>query len=177
LALTNPQAADHIAAEAGTFEPQRQNNFKLEIPLPGTDKDYISMALHGFTLPQQTNEVVEVEFQNETRKVAGKATVEEGTMILKDFVDVDTLGAVLRWRKQVYDPQTGNIGRASDYKKTGYVILTGPDGEDERVAKLIGVWPSADPSFDMNMEGSDKILLEVPIQIDKNDWSGSIVGA
>jgi hypothetical protein len=177
MALTNPQSADHIAAEAGTFEPQRQNNFSLEIPLSGTDKDYISMALHGLTLPQQTNEVGEIEFQNETRKYAGKANVEEGTLILKDFVDVDTLGAVLRWRKQVYDPQTGNIGLAKDYKKTGYAILTGPDGSGERVAKLIGCWPSADPSFDLNMEGSDKILLEVPIQIDKTDWSGSITGA
>lgn len=177
MALTNPQAADHIAAEAGTFEPQRQNNFSLEIPLSGTDKDYISMALHGFTLPQQSNEVTEVEYQNETRKVAGKVSVEEGNMVLKDFVDVDTLGAILRWRKQVYDPQTGKVGLAKNYKKTGYVILTAPDGSGERVAKLVGCWPSADPSFDLSMEGSDKILLEVPIQIDKTDWSESVVGA
>lgn len=176
-ALTNPQSADHIAAEGGTFEPQRQNNFTLEIPLSGSDKDYISMGLHGFTIPQQTNEVVEVEFQNETRKVAGKATVEEGSLVLKDFVDVDTRGAILRWRKQVYDPDTGQVGLAKDYKKVGYVILEGPDGSGQRIATLIGCWPSAEPSTDLNMEGSDKILLEIPIQIDKISWSNSIIGA
>jgi len=177
MGLSNPQAADHIAAEAGSLEPQRQNNFSVEIPLDNADKDLVLMGLHGFTLPQQSNEVVEAEYQNEKRKVAGQVTVEEGSLMLKDFVDTDTRGAILRWRKQVYNPQTGQIGMASDYKKELDVVLQGPDGENTRVAKLIGCWPSADPSIELTMEGSDKVLMEVPIQIDKIDWSDSITGA
>jgi hypothetical protein len=177
MALTNPQAADHIAQEAGAFEPQRQNNFQVEIPLPGADKDLITMALHGFTLPQQVNEPINVEFQNEIRKVAGQANVEEASLMLKDFVDVDTRGAILRWRKEVYDPSTGNIGLAKDYKRSVDVVLHAPDGTLVRVARLVGAWPSADPSIELTMEGGEKILMEVPIQIDKIDWSDTILGA
>lgn len=177
MGLTNPQSANHIAAEAGSLEPQRQNNFSVEIPLDGNDGDLVVMALHGFTLPQQVNEVIEIEYQNEKRKVAGRASAEEGSLTLKDFVDTDVRGAILRWRKQVYDPQTGNIGLAADYKKSLDVVMHGPNGENTRVCKLIGCWPSADPSVELTMDGSDKIMMEVPIQIDKIDWSGSIQGA
>jgi len=177
MGLTNPQAADHIAAEAGTFEPQRANNFSIEIPLSGADKDLIIMGLEGFSLPQQKNETVTLSYQNEQRKVAGQVSVDEATLTMKDFVDVDTRGAVLRWRKQVYDPQTGKIGLAKNYKKTGHVVMTAPDGTSQRVARVIGVWPPADPAIDLKMEGSEKIMMEVPLSVDKIDWSESIVGS
>jgi hypothetical protein len=176
-ALSNPQSADHIAAAAGTFEPQRQNNFSVEVSLGSADRDLIVMGLHGFTLPTQSNDIVEVEFQNEKRKVAGQVTVDEGSLVLKDFVDADTRGAILRWRKLVYDVQTGNIGLASSYKKTANVVMTGPDGSSTRVAKLVGAWPSADPAVELSSEGAEKLLMEVPIQVDKIDWSRDILGA
>ncbi len=178
MALTNPQSADHIAQEAGSFEPQRQNNFDIEIPLDGADRDLIQMGAHGFTLPQQSNPPVIVEFQNEKRKVAGAVEIDEGNLMLKDFIDQDVRGAILRWRKEVYDPVTGNIGLATNYKRTGNLILKGPDGSSERVAKLIGMWPSADPTIEVTHEGGqEKLLMECPIQIDKIDWSESITGA
>jgi hypothetical protein len=98
-------------------------------------------------------------------------------LVLKDFVDADTRGAILRWRKQVYDSATGKIGLAKDYKKLAHVILSGPDGSSERVGKCKGCWPTADPAIELNMEGGDKVLLECPIAIDKIDWSDSIEGA
>jgi len=84
---------------------------------------------------------------------------------------------LLRWRKQVYDPKTGKIGLAKDYKKQLQVIMNGPNGEYERVAKLKGCWPTADPPADLNMESPEKLLMEIPISVDKIDWSDSITGA
>lgn len=176
MALENPQSADHIAGEQGSFEPQRMNNFSVEIPLGEADRDLIEMGLKGFSLPSTTNETITVNYQNETRKVAGQANVEEGTLALHDFVDADVRGAILRWRKQVYDPSTGKIGLAKDYKKTLNVLLKGPDGEGVRVAKLIGAWPTQDPPADMDMESPDKLLMEVPLSVDKINWSESING-
>lgn len=177
MALSNPQSADHIAAEAGAFEPQRKNNFAIEIPLPNADKDLVLVALQGFSLPKQGNDVVELQYQNEKRKVAGQVSVDESTLTLKDYVDVDTRGAILRWRKQVYDPQTGKVGLAKNYKKTVHVVMTAPDGTSQRVAKLVGAWPSADPTIDLAMDGGDAVMMECPIAIDKIDWSISIQGA
>lgn len=177
MALTNPTSAEHIAQEAGSFEPQRSNNFSIEIPLPAADRDLIIAAIHGLELPQQSNEVQEHEFQNERVKTAGQQTVEEMSLTLKDFVDMDVRGAILRWRKLVYDPLTGLIGLAADYKKTCNVILHAPNNTFVRVARLQGVWPSADPAISLTMEGGEKVLMEVPLQIDRINWSDSISGA
>jgi len=177
MSLTNPTSADHLAAAQGSFEPQRHNNFAVEIPLDNADKDLVLVGLQGFTLPRQSNETIELHYQNEKRKVAGQVTVDEATLSLKDFVDVDTRGAVMRWRKKVYDPQTGKVGLAKDYKKTIHVVMTGPDGDTVRVAKLVGCWPSSDPSVELTMEGGEKVLMEVPLAVDKIDWSESISGA
>lgn len=177
MALTNPQSADHIAQQDGSFEPQRLNNFSIEIPLDGADRDLIVAGLHGVKLPAQKNTPQKIEFQNESRKVAGQAEVDDGNISIKDFADQDTLGAILRWRKKVYDPVTGKIGLAKNYKRTCNLILHAPDGSFERIGKLIGVWPIQDPEFEGKSEDPAKRIMEVPLSIDKIDWSGSITGA
>ena len=176
MALTNPQAASHIAGADGAFEPQRGNNFSVEIPLDGADRDMIVFALSAFTLPSQTNEQITINYQNQTRKVAGQANVDEGSLTLVDYVDQDVRGAILRWRKKVYDVTTGKIGKAADYKYNCNLIMTGPDGENTRVAKLVGCWPPSDPTIDLNMEGAEKVMMECPLSIDDIDWSGSVTG-
>ena len=179
MPLTNPpQSADHLAGEAGSFEPQRGNNFSVELALSnGDDKDVIIMALEGFTLPTITNEKVELHYQNGVVFVAGKAKTEDGSLVVKDFVDRDVLGAMLRWRKQVHNAKTGQIGYAKDYKVTGSLVMTGPDGTTERVCKLRGLWPLSDPKFtDFAMGSSEAIKLSLQLSCDRTDWSGSISG-
>jgi hypothetical protein len=175
--LTNPQSADHIAATAGTFEPQRQNNFSVEFAIGASDKDIIVMSHQGFPLPKESNEEVTIPYQNETRYVAGKYAVDAGTLVLTDYVDVDTRGAIMRWRKMVYDPATGIVGLAKDYKKTGYIVMTAPDGTRTRVCKLKGSWPQAVDGGELTMDASDKVTMSVTIRYDKVSWSESLPGA
>lgn len=172
MTLQNPQAADHLAASAGEFEPQRTNNFSIEIPLGGQDKDLIIAALEGFTMPTTKNEIQEMKYQNETRKVAGPANVEQGNLKLKDFCDIGVRWALLRWRKQVYDKTTGKVGLAKNYKKTCFVVLHGPDGSNERVAKLLGVFPPEDPPDALDMSSPAPIMMEMPLSSDKVLWKG-----
>jgi len=177
MPLSNPTSADHLAAEAGAFEPQRVSNWSLEIPLDGQDKDVIIAALEAFKLPKITNEAIELHFQNGVTFVAGKAKTDQGSLTVKDIVDRDVLGALVRWRNAVYSVKTGKIGLAKDYKKTCYLVLTAPDGTYQRQCKLIGVFPPADPDYpDLNMTTSDKVVLTMPLSCDKPDWSDSING-
>ena len=158
-------SADHIAAEAGAFEPQRKNNFTLIIPL--TDTVLLQRSLDSFPLPKEANEEIAINFGNEVRKVAGRANFENLELVLKDFVDQQIAQLVVSWRRQVYNPTTGAIGYARDYKKKGEVIMFGPDGNLQRKWKLIGCWPSRmDPGGgDMNAAENNKI--SVTITIDK----------
>lgn len=175
--LQNPQAADHLAQEAGSFEPQRVFNFSVEIPLDGADKDLIIMALDSFKLPKTTNEKIELHYQNGMIYVAGKAKTDEGSLVLKDFADKDVIGAVMRWRNKVNSSKTGKVGLARDYKKTAYLTMTAPDGSYVRVCKLKGVFPPADPDLtEFNMGGNDVIKLTLPLSCDKTDWSETVTG-
>jgi len=170
-----PQNADHIAAEAGTFEPQRQNNFTVEIPL-GNDKEYISLSCQAIPLPVESNDEVEIQYQNEKRYVAGQATFDATSFTVRDYVDVDTRGAIMRWRHQVYNPATGAIGLASNYKKTVWIVMEGPDGATTRVCKLTGCWPQAVNGGTLDMSASDQVQIEVTLRFDKPIWSENIPG-
>jgi len=170
MSLTNPTSADHIAAEAGSFEPQRSNNFSFEVALSGADRDIIVMSLQATTIPGEKNDEIALNYQNEVRYVAGKYTVDAGSVTLRDYVDVDTRGAVLRWRLQVYDPATGKIGLAKDYKKTAYIVMTAPDGSGVRVAKMKGCWPTGIGAANLSMEQAGEVLIEVPLRFDKLEW-------
>ena len=172
MSLTNPESADHIAQEAGSFEPQRQNNFSFEASLGAADKDLIVLALHGLTLPNESNEEMEIPYQNEKVYVAGGATFEGLTLTVKDFVDQDVRGALLRWRALVYDPVTGKVGKAKDYKKKASIIMAGPDGDDVRVCQLKGTWPQAlnGGTLDHSAQG-EQVLIEVTLRFDKPLWN------
>lgn len=170
MGLTNPQAADHLAGEAGTFEPQRQNNFSIEIALGAADKDLIVMGLQAAPLPNESNDEIEIQYQNEKRYVAGQYTVDSTTLTVRDFVDQDTRGAIMRWRKQVYDPATGQVGLAKNYKKRANIVMTAPDGSEQRVCKLIGVWPQAVSGGNLSHDGADNVIIEVTLKVDKVIW-------
>jgi hypothetical protein len=171
--------ADHIAQQAGGFEPQRQNNFSLEIlGLTGNDKDLISLALSGISeIPGAENATIEIAYQNEKRYVAGPAVVGPFTLSLVDYVDMGVRDAVLRWRSQVYDPTTGNIGLAKNYKKLGNLILNAPDDSSYRVGQLIGIWPNTDPKGGLDMNSGEKVLMEIPIVVDKVIWAQGITAS
>lgn len=159
-------SADHIAAEAGAFEPQRKNNFSLIIPVDGST--LIQRSLDSFPLVKESNEpVLNVAFGNESRKVAGPAAFESVNLVLKDFVDQQVGKTMLKWRRKVYDPNTGEIGWAKDYKKTGEVVMFGPDGTVERRWKLIGVWPSAIDQGGGDMNANENNKITVTLTIDK----------
>lgn len=157
-------SADHIAAQGGAFEPQRKNNFTLILEMGG-DIELIQRSLDSFPIPKEANEEIAVNFGNEVRKVAGRSTFENLSLVLKDFVDQEVVEQMIAWRRLVYEPSTGKIGLARDYKKQGEVIMFGPDGERQRTWKLYGVWPSKlDPGGgDMNANENNKITCTLTI--------------
>jgi hypothetical protein len=163
--MANPYvSADHIAAAAGGFEPQRQNNFTIVLPVGGR---VIQQSLESFPMPKEENEVIAIKFGNETRKVAGPASYSELTLVVKDFVDQDTAKALLEWRRSVYNPATGQIFYASSYKKTAQVFLLGPEGSRIRGWQLSGVWPSKIDLGEGKMDSPSNNMITVTLQVDK----------
>lgn len=164
--------ADHIASDKGGYEPQRGNHFMLS--LPGVDgAELIYLAIESITIPVGKSNVVVVRWGNEARKVAGNTDYEDVQMVVTDYVDTAVRDALLKWRRRVFDPTTGKVGLAKDYKVRASIVLTAPDGTSyQRTAKCIGLWPNADPTTELTMENSDKVRMTVPLTVDKVKWQG-----
>lgn len=163
-------SANHIAAAGagGKFEPQRNNHWILEIPgLPGKGSEVLKLSVKDHTLPAGTNEPITIPFGNEDRKVAGRYTIEALTISFHDYVEEDVLGTLFQWRKLVYDRSTGTVGRASAYKKTGFLTLVGPDGNTLRRYHLQGVWPQNDPPAGLDQGGNEALLVSMTFAIDR----------
>ena len=162
--MTELISADHIAAQNGAFEPQRKNNFTLRITVGGR---VIQQALQSFPFPKESNAPIEINFGNEQRKVAGRVNYTDLDLILKDYADQPVMKTLVAWRRKVYDPATGKIGLAKDYKEQGEVVMFAPNGTLERRWKLIGVWPSNMDPGGGDMEANAQNLITIALTIDK----------
>ena len=170
-------SALHIAQQAGTFEPQRVNNFTFQVHLASqSDANIIELSLDTGFLPQEGNAPIMLSFLNEQVYVAGKVMWQEGTIVLKDFVDQPTAEAIRAWRSLVYDPFTGRIGFAANYKKSANIIMYTPDGLSERTWELIGCWPMAVSWGALDMNASDANRITVTIRFDKARPASSFQG-
>lgn len=161
-----PQSAHFMAPQGGGFEPQRTFDFELEIyGIPGAEN--IKLAVDSAFIPLSTNEVITVNYLGEERKVAGKAKFAGGSIVVKDFVDEDIAGNLQAWRDLVYDPQSGAIGRATQYKKQGNLILFAPDFSGSRSFKLEGVWPSGLSASNLSYANSGVVNVTLAITFDR----------
>ena len=160
--------ANHIGAAAGGFEMQRQSSALLYFPgLLGNVDNLITLAIASFPMPKVASGIVEVAYLNEKRKFAGMPTFDDLSIVFRDYVDKDVARVIGLWRKSVYDPVTGRIGLASEYKRDGRAVQFAPNGELEREFEIVGAWPSTWDPGDHDMEAEDQVRINVTLTIDK----------
>lgn len=155
--------AMHLANTA-TYEVQRTNNFELVI---SGLSDEVTLSVSSTNLPTTGNEPIELSYGNSKVKVAGQATVDDVTVVVKDVIGADIDQLLLDWRYSVYDPKTDKIGWAKNYKRQAYLYQYAPDGTHMRPWKLIGCWPSSYESSEFNYEGADKKEITLTLSVDK----------
>jgi hypothetical protein len=158
----------HLSDVANKYkwEPQRTNHF--EVVITGLPKE-LTLAVNTFSLPNVTNDPIEVPHGNSRIKFAGQ-TMFGGSDSLEviDYVGLDTEKIVNDWRLQVYDPQTDQMGVAVDYKKNATITEYAPDHTQLRVWNLEGVWCSGAAFGDsLTMDGSDVKKITMTLAYDR----------
>ena len=148
------------------FEPQRTNHF--EVTITGLPAE-LSLAVNMFSLPNVTNDPIEIPHQNSRIKFAGQTNFGGAESLeVIDYVGLDTEGMMNDWRKEVYDPKTDKMGIASVYKKEATVTEYSPDHEVLRQWKLVGVWCSGVAFGDtLSMDGSEVKKITCTIAYDR----------
>jgi hypothetical protein len=71
----------------------------------------------------------------------------------------------------VYDPSTGAIGLAKDYKYDATITLYNPSGDVVRTCTLKGCWPSSINHGPITYDSGDPIQIEVTIRYDVAEWA------
>lgn len=157
--------ASHLASQG--FEVQRTNNFEIQIDNVTKVRPLILAVVSGF-LPNESNEVISLNYGNTTITVAGKANANgSGSLVVRDLVQEDIEQVIDEWRKTVYDKETDAIGFAADYKKPAYVTQYAPDGTLLRIWNLEGVWPSAVDYGQISYDSPGVKTINITLQYDK----------
>lgn len=163
-------SAWHLANQ-GKFEPQRRGHFEVQFEgFPGGE--FLTLAVQSMFLPGEESEVIELPYMNEKMRYAGGTTFNGGELVIRDFVDKDTYKLVMEWRKQVYDPQTGNVNWTGNYKKDGYVIMTAPDGSVQRKWRILNAWVSSVGVGSLEQGTYDVNTISCTITFDKAIYEG-----
>jgi len=157
---------------AGGFEPQRVNNFMLDIALDNLalsstkDNTPIRLSLKTFPFPADDTEATVISFINSKRKVPGATTYADMDLVVTDYVDQLTAQLLDEWRRLVFDPRTGMKGLAKAIKAQATLSLFAPNNTLERRWKLIGLWPRALKNGAGNMESNDVNVITVTFALD-----------
>lgn len=190
--------ADHLAQQNDAFEPQRTHNWAIHMDLSGINDvsggaadQIINLSLMAGFLPKTNNENLTISYGNEEVYIAGKATSDPGQIVCRDWVDQPTAAILLNWRRTVYNPLTGAINLARNYKCEAEIVLAAPNVDDPtgaprqydqsnawmngdknnyiRVWRLQGCWPmqvnAAMQGLDMTR--SEMVYISVDLRFDK----------
>lgn len=160
--------SSHLASQG--FELQRTNNFEIQVDLADSASRLrgLTLAVVSGFLPNESNEVISLNYGNSTVTVAGKANVNNsGSLVVRDVIAQDTEKIIDDWRKSVYNKDTDAIGFAADYKKRAKVTQCAPDGTLLRVWNLEGVWPSAVDYGQVSHDSPGVKTINITLQYDK----------
>lgn len=179
---TSRLGAYHLANNPELFEPQRKNNFELQVTgldnladIYNTEFDtktiknaaeVIRLSLAKGFVPSFAQSPIKIGYGNNDIKFAGKPEWNDGDFALNDYIGAATKEVMLAWQRLSYDPKTQKVGRAKDYKKVAYLVETAPDGEIVRTWKVLGCWIKDLKFDDYSMDESGKQQMTASISYD-----------
>lgn len=148
------------------FQIQRKNHY--EVTFDGSYVDpKLSLLVTSFRLPNEQTETFKSNYWNDSVNQTGRTSFSEGNLIIKDAINFDTEKAFLGWRLRVYNPKTGKVGYAEDYKCNATVKEYSPDGSIIREWTLIGCFPSSVEYGDLSYDDAGEKQISVTIMYDK----------
>lgn len=158
--------AMHLSANR-SYEVQRANNFEVVFTNLGANTQTLSLAVTSTSIPDDSNGVITLSYQNANVKVAGVHSTGDISLTVKDFITADVEAIIRDWRKEVYDPDTGAIGFAEDYKKSANLYEYSPDGQYVRRWLLTGCWPVSASFGSYSYDSNNTREISMTISCDK----------
>jgi hypothetical protein len=148
------------------WEVNRQNMGYMGITGISADENF-SHSVQSFSLPNITNDIIEIPYGNDKVHISGRVTFEPLAIVMIDFIDHPTARILKDWKDKVYGFKNASLGRPNDYKCAGYLVQVDPKtGEDLRKWDFFGAWPSALQFGNIDQTGGEKITISLTLSVD-----------
>ena len=155
-----------LARLGGLGDIRRDNNFILVIHDLMEDNE-LELIIEKVPAPRETTQKIELRRGNDVINFPGGITHNLGTITVLDVLNPDEIDKLWTWWRSVYNPTTGQIYKASNFKKNGTIYEYASDGTCLRMWNLEGLFPLGSPQhgdFDASSSGSLKrVNLELSV--------------
>ena len=174
----------HLADHPNLYEIQRTNNFEFIIDADkinsltklgsntsfGTGEDspadIIRISVESFPIPYFHQRAITIRRGNNQLKYAGIPEFDNASLVLKDFIGVETADILVAWQARSYNVLTEKVGLVEDYKMNCTVIEYSPDYQVVRAWDLKGCWISNLRQDDMSNENNNAVKITATIEFD-----------
>jgi len=145
---------------------RKNNNFIVHIEDITSAGNGLDLVIQEAFLPQVSLNPLEFRHGNDAKKLAGVASFEGGNITILDTLSRAELDVLMEWFYQTYNPETGAIGLASEYKKKGYVTEFAADGRYQRRWTISKMFISSINLGALNAAQGDMKEVQLTLQID-----------
>jgi hypothetical protein len=135
--------------------------------VPATGDDTVRLSVARAFVPNFTQDEIVIQRGNTKMYAAGVPTFEAGSLVVNDFIGIDTKSVILAWQRLCYDATTERVGRMADYKKTCFLIEYTPDYQIVRKWRLDGCWVKGVSESEFTMEDGGKRMVTANIRFDR----------
>jgi len=156
-------------AESSIREPKRANRFILKFDsIPGGGEEELAISILSASRPTLGLGNTAVNRMNEQFKFATNPTWEDISLTFYDFdKGKDSAAQILwKWARSVYDPVTGAMGFAGQYKTNATLVVLSPDGTITETWDLFGCYPSNVNFNEVNYSNYDALQVTVTLVYD-----------
>ena len=168
--------SNHMLGQA-SYVPLTTNNFEVRITnmdgsLPPRD-ELLTLSTDEIGSVSEDQDIITVHYGNGLIKFPAKVNFGNVDWTLNCYCRPSILSALRDWRRQVYNPDTQQMGLPEEYMKIVYFIKYDGQGNVRDVIKCPGTWIGALDNGSMNQQGGDVVKVKVPFIISRVIYSHS----
>lgn len=145
---------------ANAYEPKRK--FRWILQVEGIDAFVLKTAAR----PQQTFEETMIDYVNTKRYVSGKGAWSPMACTMHDPIAPSAALKVMQWVRLNYEPLTGRMGYAIQYKKDFVLKMLDPQGAVVELWDITGAWCQDINFGDLDYATSDNAEISLTIRFD-----------
>lgn len=174
----------HLADNPKSYQPIRTNNFRFLVQgldnllrVAGDENnidDYITngqevidFSVVSFSVPDFSQQPIDVNRGNSTVHFAGKASFNTGTLVINDFAGADGKSILRAWQALSYNVVDDTIPSSDVYKKDAVVLEYLPDNTLVNYWELKGCWVSSIQESGWDNDNANKKTLTGTIVFDR----------